>query len=163
MKRCEFDSKLKISTFTGIVTVDKACYDNLHPSRIIVGEKSDRARKFAQLLVGGYCLPKDTKQLCANYSDVPNNIINAIVEANRTRKDHIAEMILKKKPGVVGIYRLTMKEGSDNFRSSSIQGIMKRLKAKGVEVVVYEPVLKEDYFFNSKVVRDLMSLKRCLM
>lgn len=108
---------------------------------------------------GGYCLPKDTKQLLANYADVPNNIITAIVEANRTRKDFIADEIMSKQPKVVGIYRLTMKHDSDNFRHSSIQGIMKRLKAKGIEVIVYEPALKENSFFASKVIRDFEEFK----
>ena len=108
---------------------------------------------------GGYCLPKDSKQLRANYKDIPNNIIEAIVEANRTRKDHITDMILARKPKIVGIYRLTMKTDSDNFRASSIQGIMKRIKGKGIEVVVYEPVLREENFFNSKVIRDLEEFK----
>lgn len=108
---------------------------------------------------GGYCLPKDSKQLKANYKDVPENLISAIVESNKTRKDHIADEIIKRKPKVVGIYRLTMKSGSDNFRASAIQGVMKRIKAKGIEVVVYEPILNEDNFFNSKVIKNIDEFK----
>ena len=196
--RKEFDTENLIFS-PEFLREGKALYDNLHPSRIVVGEDSKRARlalrvayfneldsyaevrglSTSQIIngvcldprigdfynnpsfgYGGYCLPKDTKQLLANYNDVPQNLISAIVDANRTRKDHIADVIIGKNPKIVGIYRLTMKMNSDNFRASAIQGVMKRIKAKGIAVVVYEPTLDAEDFFNSPVIRNFEDFKR---
>ena len=153
---------MRVSFFNEL---DTFCYlNNLDAKNVINGVSSDtRIGDYynnPSFGYGGYCLPKDTKQLLANYSDVPQNLIRAIVEANRTRKDHIADMIIKRNPKVVGIYRLTMKKDSDNFRVSSIQGVMKRIKAKGNEVVVYEPVLEENEFYHSKVIKDFEEFKK---